>query len=102
AVFAPLRALGLVIVDEEHDPAYKQSEHTRYHGRDTAVVRARLANAVALLGTATPSLESFANAQRGKYRLLTLPERIDGRPLPVVEIVDLNEVKGEAAAADGA
>ncbi len=98
AVFAPLPALGLVIVDEEHDGAYKQSEHIRYHGRDTAVVRARLANAVALLGTATPSLESFANAQRGKYRLLTLPTRIDSRPLPVVEIVDLNEVKGEAAA----
>jgi len=102
AVFAPLRALGLVIVDEEHDGAYKQSEHIRYHGRDTAVVRARLANAVALLGTATPSLESFANAQRGKYRLLTLPERIDGRPMPVVEIVDRNEVRGEAPLPDAA
>jgi primosomal protein N' (replication factor Y) len=101
AVFAPLPSLGLVVVDEEHDPAYKQSEHIRYHGRDTAVVRARLANAVVVLGSATPSLESFANAQRGKYRALTLPERIDRRPMPVVEIVDLNEVKGERPAAPG-
>ena len=91
AVFAPLPALGLVIVDEEHEPAYKQSEQIRYHGRDTALVRARLANAVAVLGSATPSLESWANAERGKLRRLRLPERIDGRPLPVVELVDLNE-----------
>ena len=91
AVFAPLPALGLVVVDEEHDPAYKQSEQIRYHGRDTALVRARLANAVAVLGSATPSLESWANAERGKLRRLGLPERIDGRPLPVVELVDLNE-----------
>jgi primosomal protein N' (replication factor Y) len=92
-VFAPLPNLGLVVVDEEHDPAYKQSEQIRYHGRDTALVRARLSNAVALLGSATPSLESWANAERGKLRRLSLPERIDGRPLPLVEIVDLNEVK---------
>jgi primosomal protein N' (replication factor Y) len=93
AVFAPLPRLGLLIVDEEHDPAYKQSEQIRYHGRDTALVRARLSNAIAVLGSATPSLESWANAERGKLRRLMLPERIDGRPLPVVEIVDLNEVK---------
>ena len=95
AVFAPLPNLGLVIVDEEHDPAYKQSEQIRYHGRDTALVRARLANAVALLGSATPSLESWANAERGKLRRIELPERIDGRPLPVVELVDLGDRKKE-------
>ncbi len=93
AVFAPLPAQGLLLVDEEHDPAYKQSEQIRYHGRDTALVRARLSNAVAVLGSATPSLESHLNVERGKVRLLTLPERIDGRPLPVVESVDLNEAK---------
>ena len=102
AVFAPLADLGLVLVDEEHDPAYKQSEQIRYHGRDTALVRARLSNAVAVLGTATPSLESFANVERGKLRRLVLPDRIDGRPLPVVEIVDLNAAKApEASAAAG-
>ncbi|MEO6462432.1 MAG: primosomal protein N', partial [Candidatus Eisenbacteria bacterium] len=98
AVFAPLADLGLVIVDEEHDAAYKQSEQIRYHGRDTALVRARLSNAVAVLGTATPSLESFANVERGKLRRLALPERVDARPLPVVELVDMNTVKGEAVA----
>ena len=101
AVFAPLPSLGLVIVDEEHDPAYKQSEQIRYHGRDTALVRARLSNAVALLGSATPSLESWANAERGKLRLLSLPERIDGRPLPVVELVDLNDRKKDDRALFG-
>ena len=100
AVFAPLPGLGLVIVDEEHDAAYKQSEQIRYQGRDTALVRARLANAIAVLGSATPSLESFVNAERGKLRKLALPERIDGRPLPVVEIVDLNEVRTEAPLGD--
>jgi primosomal protein N' (replication factor Y) len=97
AVFAPLAELGLVIVDEEHDAAYKQSEKVRYHGRDTALVRARLANAVAVLGSATPSLESFANVERGKYRRLELNRRIDGRPLPVVELVDLGAVRREEA-----
>jgi len=101
AVFAPLPNLGLVVVDEEHDPAYKQSEQIRYHGRDTALVRARLSNAVALLGSATPSLESWANAERGKLRLLKLPERIDGRPLPVVELVDLNDRKKDDRALFG-
>jgi len=96
AVFAPLSNLGLMIVDEEHDSAYKQSEQIRYHGRDTALVRARLANAVAVLGSATPSLESFANVERGKFRRLELPTRVDGRPLPVIELVDLNETAREA------
>ena len=99
AVFAPLADVGLVVVDEEHDPAYKQSEQTRYHGRDTALVRARFEGATAVLGTATPSLESYANVQRGKMALLSLPERVDGRPLPVVEIVDLGEIRGARAPA---
>jgi primosomal protein N' (replication factor Y) len=103
AVFAPLPDVGLVLIDEEHDAAYKQSEQIRYHGRDTALVRATLANAVAVLGTATPSLESWANVERGKLTRLSLPERVDGRPLPTVEIVDLNETRREAkGVADGA
>jgi primosomal protein N' (replication factor Y) len=91
AVFAPLSGLRLVVVDEEHEPAYKQSEQLRYHGRDVAVVRAQLLGVPCVLGSATPSLESFSNASSGKYRLLTLPERIDDRPLPTVEIVDQNK-----------
>jgi primosomal protein N' (replication factor Y) (superfamily II helicase) len=91
AVFAPLPALGLIIVDEEHEPAYKQSEQLRYHGRDVAVMRARLVGVPCLLGSATPSLESYENARRGKYVLLTLPERVDKRPLPTVEVVDLGQ-----------
>jgi primosomal protein N' (replication factor Y) len=97
AVFAPLPALGLVIVDEEHEPAYKQSEQLRYHGRDVAVMRARLAGVPCLLGSATPSLESFENARRGKYVLLSLPERVDRRPLPTVEIVDLGNASEPVA-----
>ena len=78
AIFAPLTNLGVVIVDEEHDTSYKQEETPRYHGRDVAVVRARLAGALALLGSATPSLESYWNAREGKYRLAALPERVEG------------------------
>jgi primosomal protein N' (replication factor Y) len=89
AVFAPLPRLKLIVVDEEHEPAYKQSEQLRYHGRDTAVRRAQLLGIPVVLGTATPSLESLANAGRGKYRRLRLPHRVDGRPMPSVEIVDL-------------
>jgi len=89
AVFAPLVNLGLLIVDEEHDSSYKQDETPRYHGRDVAVVRARLAGALCLLGSATPSLESYWNAERGKYALAKLEERIAGRPLATVEIVDM-------------
>jgi primosomal protein N' (replication factor Y) len=91
AVFAPLENLGLIVVDEEHDASYKQDETPRYHGRDVAVVRARLAKALAVLGSATPSLESYRNAREGKYRLLILPERIAGRPLARVEIVDMRQ-----------
>jgi len=91
AVFAPLENLGVVIVDEEHDPSYKQGETPRYHGRDVAVMRARLANSLVVLGSATPSLESAWNARQGKYQLCALPERIGGRPLASVEIVDMRE-----------
>ena len=88
-VFAPVQNLGLVIVDEEHDGSYKQQETPRYHGRDVALLRASNSAAVAVLGSATPSLESRYNADQGKYTLLVLPERIARRPLPKVEIVDM-------------
>ena len=89
AVFAPVRNLGIVVVDEEHDSSFKQEEGVRYNGRDLAVVRAQRAGAVAVLGSATPSLESFRNAELGRYRSLLLPERATPRPLPPVELVDL-------------
>src|SRR6266852_4826713 len=89
AVFAPARRLGLVVVDEEHDAAYKQEEGLRYNARDLAVVRARLAGAVAVLASATPSAESYQAALDGRHRLLSLPERPTAHPLPVVEVVDL-------------
>ena len=98
AVFAPLPHLGLVVVDEEHEPAYKQSEQLRYHGRDVAVVRAQLLGVPCVLGSATPSLESYANAASGKYTWLELPERIARRPLPAVEIVEWGQSGGERAA----
>lgn len=91
AVFAPVTSLGLLIVDEEHEAAYKQEEAPRYHGRDVAVMRAKIEEATVVLGSATPSLESYANARRGKYALLELPERIGPRGLPRVEIVDRRE-----------
>jgi primosomal protein N' (replication factor Y) (superfamily II helicase) len=90
-VFAPLENVGLVIVDEEQETSYKQEEAPRYNGRDTAIVRAKLEGAVALLGSATPSLESFHHARLGKYRLLELQTRVENRPLARVEIVDLRE-----------
>lgn len=89
AVFAPVRNLRLVIADEEHEPAYKQDETPRYHGRDVAVMRAKLAGALCLLGSATPSLESFSNVEAGKYRLLQLTQRVDARQLPYIDVVDL-------------
>ncbi len=89
AIFAPVQDLRLIVVDEEHEPAYKQDETPRYHGRDVAVMRAKLNGAVCLLGSATPSLESFANVLAGKYRQLTLTQRVDARQLPHIEIVDL-------------
>jgi primosomal protein N' (replication factor Y) len=88
-VFAPVQNLGLVIIDEEHDGSYKQQETPRYHGRDVALVRARNAGAVAVLGSATPAVETRYNADQGKYEMLRLPERIAQRPMPEVEIVDM-------------
>ena len=89
AVFAPVHNLRLIVVDEEHEPAYKQDETPRYHGRDVAVYRAKLCRAVCLLGSATPSLESVANVRAGKYRLATLTRRVDHRQLPAIDIVDM-------------
>jgi primosomal protein N' (replication factor Y) len=89
AVFAPLQDLRLIVVDEEHEPAYKQDETPRYHGRDVAVYRAKLAGAVCLLGSATPSLESFANARAGKYQLDVLTKRVDDKQLPDIHVVDM-------------
>jgi len=89
AVFAPVTDLALIVVDEEHDHSYKQEETPRYHARDVAVMRAKITNAVVVLGSATPSLETYYNAQQGKYRLLELSERIEKRPLPEVEIIDM-------------
>jgi primosomal protein N' (replication factor Y) len=94
AVFAPLPRLGIVVVDEEHDPSYKQEEEPRYHGRDVAIMRAKLLGAPVILGSATPSLESFERAQGGRYRLVRLPTRIEARPLPRVEVVDLRRLDG--------
>jgi primosomal protein N' (replication factor Y) len=89
ALFAPFPNLGLVIVDEEHDPAYKQEEGARYQARDAAVVRGKLANAPVLLGSGTPSVQSYYNAARGRYTLLKMPERIEQRPLPEVQVIDM-------------
>jgi primosomal protein N' (replication factor Y) len=89
AVFAPLDDIGLIVVDEEQDPSYKQGESPRYNGRDVAVVRARAAGAVVLLGSATPSMESFRHARSGRYRLLSLGGSVEERQLPEVGIVDM-------------
>src|SRR5579862_467458 len=89
AVFAPVPDLALIVVDEEHDHSYKQEEMPRYHARDVAVMRAKMSHAAVVLGSATPSLETYHNAVEGKYRLLELPERISQRPLPKVEVLDM-------------
>ena len=91
AVFAPVDPLGLVIVDEEHEHSYKQEEAPRYHARDVAVVRGRMEGAVVVLGSATPSLESFFNAQKAKYTLLELRQRVDNKKLPLVRVVDMRQ-----------
>jgi primosomal protein N' (replication factor Y) len=92
AVFAPVERLGLIIVDEEHEHSYKQEEAPRYHARDVAVVRAQMEEAVVVLGSATPSLESYYNAQKGKYRLLEMPTRADNKKMPIVRVVDMRQV----------
>jgi primosomal protein N' (replication factor Y) len=89
AIFAPVENLGLIVVDEEHDSSYKQESMPRYHARDTAVMRAKLANATIVLGSATPSLESWHNARQGKYAQIEMHERVMNRPLPLVDLVDM-------------
>jgi primosomal protein N' (replication factor Y) len=91
AVFAPVNDLALIVVDEEHDTSYKQEETPRYHARDVATMRAKMSAAAVVLGSATPSLESYYNARQSKYALLELPDRVERRPLPEVEILDMRE-----------
>ena len=94
ALFAPLPRLGLIIVDEEHDPAYKQESQTRYQARDVAVVRAKVEGALVVLGSGTPCVQSFQNCISARYHLLSMPERVEKRPLPEVEIVDMKTLEG--------
>jgi primosomal protein N' (replication factor Y) len=96
AVFAPLARPGLIIVDEEHDTSYKQDETPRYHGRDVAIMRAQSAGALVVLGSATPTLESYANAQAGRYALVTLERRVLDRPLAEVQVVNMRDELAEA------
>src|SRR6266705_1899525 len=91
AVFAPVSDLALLIVDEEQDSSYKQEETPRYHARDVAVMRAKFSDAVVVLGTATPSLESYFNAKKSRYALVEMPDRVEKRPLPEVELVDMRQ-----------
>jgi primosomal protein N' (replication factor Y) (superfamily II helicase) len=95
AIFAPLESPGILIVDEEHDPSYKQEEKVRYNARDLALVRGKMEAAVVVLGSATPSLESYYNALGGKFRLLPLPSRIDQRPLPEIQVLDMRLEQGK-------
>ena len=89
AIFAPVQGLGVVVVDEEHDPSFKQEEKLRYQARDLAVMRARQVGCLVVLGSATPSLETLENVRRGRYRALTLARRVDDRPMPEIALVDL-------------
>ena len=95
AIFAPVEPLGLIIVDEEHEHTYKQEEAPRYHARDVAIMRGRMENAVVVLGSATPSLESYYNCKKGKYALLELPERVDNQKMPHVRVVDMRQAAKE-------
>ncbi|HET8538825.1 MAG TPA: primosomal protein N' [Anaeromyxobacter sp.] len=97
AIFAPVQDLGVIVVDEEHEGSFKQDDGPAYHARDLAVVRGKLEDAVVILGSATPSLETLENARRGRYRRLELPARIDDRPLPDVELVDLRRLRRPGA-----
>ena len=99
AIFAPLKSLGLIIVDEEHETTYKQEEAPRYHARDVAVVRAKIEKCVVVLGSATPSLESYHNASSGKYKLATLTQRVDQQQMPLMRIVDLRQERRKEKAA---
>ncbi len=95
AIFAPFKNLGVIIVDEEHEPSYKQDESPRYNARDLSLVLGKMTNAVVILGSATPSVESYANALKEKFIYLSLPLRVQDRPLPEVELVDMRGEKGE-------
>lgn len=100
AVFAPIKDLGIIIVDEEHENTYKQEETPRYHARDVAVMRGRLEGCPVILGSATPSVESYRNVKSGKYRLLELPRRADGQTMPLIRVVDLR-LQGKRAKLEG-
>ena len=89
AIFAPLTRLKLIVVDEEHDASYKQQESPRYNGRDLALVRGKMADALVILGSATPAIESFYNAKQGKYSYVALPSRVQARPMPLVKLIDM-------------
>jgi primosomal protein N' (replication factor Y) len=91
AIFAPVDPLGLIIVDEEHENSYKQEEAPRYHARDVAIMRGQMESATVLLGSATPSMESYYNCKKGKYALLELPERADDKKMPIVRVVDMRQ-----------
>jgi primosomal protein N' (replication factor Y) len=95
AIFAPFKNLGVIVVDEEHEPSYKQDESPRYNARDLSLVLGKMTNAVVLLGSATPSVESYANALKEKFTYLSLPLRVQDRPLPEVEVVDMRAERGE-------
>ncbi|MHB9099258.1 MAG: replication restart helicase PriA, partial [Syntrophales bacterium] len=95
ALFAPVKDLRLIVVDEEHDSSYKQDDRLRYNARDLALVRGRFSRATVILGSATPAIQSYFHAAEGRYRYLTLPARIDDRPLPSVEVVDLRTERNE-------
>lgn len=105
ALFAPLEDLGLIVIDEEHDPSYKQQESPRYHARDAAMIRGKLASALVILGSATPAIETFHNARSGKYRFLRMLSRVQSRPLPEVTLVDMRDefkASGKPAVVSGA
>jgi primosomal protein N' (replication factor Y) len=101
AIFAPVEPLGLIIVDEEHEHSYKQEEAPRYHARDVAIMRGRMENAVVVLGSATPSLESYYNCKHGKYTLLELPERVDDQKMPHVRVVDMRQAASQQRGKEG-
>ena len=95
AVFAPFTNLGIIVIDEEHDGSYKQDSTPRYHARDTAVMRARSQNALVLMGSATPSLESIHNTQLNKYQYLSLDKRVGDSMLPIVSLLDMRRERKE-------
>ena len=101
AIFAPVEPLGLIIVDEEHEHSYKQEEAPRYHARDVAIMRGQMENAVVVLGSATPSLESYYNCKKGKYALLELPERVDNQKMPHVRVVDMRQAASHQRGKEG-